>query len=403
MPFAQLGLEPELLRAIKREGYETPTPIQEKAIPAINAGKDLFGCAQTGTGKTAAFAWPILQRLKAARTKRLRALVLTPTRELAVQVAESFRSYGCFLSLRIGLVYGGVSLSLQEKELHRGVDVLIATPGRLLDHMSRGNVDFKHVEFLVLDEADRMLDMGFIDDVKRILQFVPKKRQTLLFSATMPQPIRQLAQEILRDPVEIQVTRPATPVETVRQTVHAVATWDKAKLLNHLLENQAMSQVLVFTRTRRGAESLTRFLNERGKTSISLHGDKSQAERTKALNAFRAGHYGVLVATDVAARGLDVEGISHVVNYDVPETPENYVHRIGRTARAGESGDAITFVAPEESSYMRAIEHLIGQSIPEEAVEGYSLPPAVARPVKRIGTRVFRPRKLLASSGGRRR
>jgi len=327
---------------------------------------------------------------------------LPPTRDVAVQVAESFRSYGRFLSLRIGLVYGGVSLAPQESDLRRGVDVLVATPGRLMDHMSRGNVDFQHLEFLVLDEADRMLDMGFIDDVKDIIRILPKKRQTLLFSATMPHAIQRLANEILRDPVGIEVTRRATPVETVRQTVHCVAGWDKAKLLNHLLENQVMSQVLVFTRTRRGAETLTRFLNGHGKTAASLHGDKTQNERTKALEAFRAGRFNVLVATDVAARGLDIDGISHVVNYDVPDTPENYVHRIGRTARAGEAGDAITFVAPEESSSLRAIEQLIGQSIPEKTVEGYSLPPPVAQPVKRVGTRVFRPRKLLAC-GGRRR
>ncbi|MBI3801277.1 MAG: DEAD/DEAH box helicase [Deltaproteobacteria bacterium] len=369
--FADLGLRPELLRAVQDAEYDTPTPIQAQAIPVALRGTDLLGCAQTGTGKTAGFLLPILQRLAQGKRGRLRALVLTPTRELAAQIGESARTYGKYLPVRSTVVFGGVGLRPQEERLHQGVDLLIATPGRLLDHLERGNLEFSALEVLVLDEADRMLDMGFLPDVRRILRTLPTERQTLLFSATMPQEIEILAYQTLKTPVVIDVGRRATPVSTVRQVIYPVEPDQKRDLLCHLLKHGNMKHVLVFTRTKVRAERLARHLAQIGRRVEALHGDKSQGARTQALDGFRNGRVEVLVATDIAARGLDVEGISHVVNFDVPNIPEDYIHRIGRTARAEATGDAISLVSSEELDCVRAIEHLIGITIPRRLVVGF--------------------------------
>jgi ATP-dependent RNA helicase RhlE len=389
--FTELGLAPELTRAVREQGYETPTPIQEKAIPGVLAGRDLIGCAQTGTGKTAAFTLPILHRLLAgagapaqagARAHvpagasprgRLRALILTPTRELALQVEESLRTYGRHLRLASAVIHGGVGHQPQEDNLRRGIDVLVATPGRLLDHMSRGTVDYRNLEVLVLDEADRMLDMGFIRDVRRIVRALPARRQTLLFSATMPDEIRRLAKEILRDPVNVEVApRRSAPAAGVRQTLLPVDTRRKRDLMSHLLETEARGLTLIFTRTKHGANKLARHLEGRGHAVALLHGNRSQPQRTKALDSFRAGRARVMVATDIAGRGIDVDGIAHVVNYDLPNVPEDYVHRIGRTARAGATGDALSLLSPEDHPHVRGIESLIGHAIERRIVQGFA-------------------------------
>ncbi len=362
---------PELLRAVQDAEYNTPTPIQTQAIPVVLRGADVLGCAQTGTGKTAGFLLPILQRLAQGKRGRLRALVLTPTRELAAQIGESAQTYGKYLPVRSATVFGGVGLRPQEERLRQGVDLLIATPGRLLDHLERGNVNFSALEVLVLDEADRMLDMGFLPDVRRILRALPTERQTLLFSATMPQEIEILAHQTLKAPVTIEVGRRATPVRTVRQVIYPVELDQKRDLLCHLLKHGSMKHVLVFTRTKIRAERLARSLTRIGRRVEALHGDKSQNARTQALNGFRNGRIDVLVATDIAARGLDVEGISHVVNFDMPNIPEDYVHRIGRTARAEATGDAISLVSSEELDFMHDIERLIGITIPRHLVVGF--------------------------------
>ena len=373
MSFTPLGLAPEIERAVRDEGYETPTPIQEGAIPGILAGRDLIGCAQTGTGKTAAFTLPILHRLRTGTRGRLRALILTPTRELALQVREALRVYGRHLRLDSAVVHGGVGLEPQQQRLRRGVDILVATPGRLLDLMQRGNVDFRCLEVLVLDEADRMLDMGFIRDVRRIVAALPSRRQTLLFSATMPDEIRRLAREILRDPVNVEVApRRSAPARGVRQTLLPVASVRKRELMAHLLETEARGLTLVFTRTKHGANKLARHLEGRGHAVAVLHGNRSQAQRTKALDAFRGKRTRVMVATDIAGRGIDVEDISHVVNYDLPNVPEDYVHRIGRTARAGATGDALSLVSPEDHPHVRGIEALIGHAIERRIVQGFA-------------------------------
>jgi len=374
MKFSELGLAPELVRAVQDQCYETPTPIQAQGIPLALEGRDLVGCAQTGTGKTAVFVLPILHRLRTGPVNHLRALVLVPTRELAAQVAESVRTYGRHLRLRSTVVFGGVGLEPQQHKLRQGVDLLVATPGRLLDHMERGNVNFRSLEVFVLDEADRMLDMGFIRDVRKIVRALPAKRQTMLFSATMPEAIQQLAKEILRSPVVVEVSRRSAPAEGIRQVVYPVVVSHKRHLLQHLIAKEKMSQTLVFTRTKHGANKLAEFLDRSGHPVDAIHGNKSQAARTQALESFRRGRVGVLVATDVASRGLDVDGISHVVNFDVPHSPEDYVHRIGRTARAGGVGDALTLMSPEERPLIRAIEKLIGQRIPVREVTGYSVP-----------------------------
>ncbi len=371
MSFDDLGLAPEILRAVRANNYETPTPIQSQAIPAVMAGKDVIGCAQTGTGKTAGFTLPILHRLREGKKPSPRVLVLVPTRELAVQVVESIRTYGRFLPLRAEAVYGGVGVRPQTDALRRGVDILVATPGRLLDHLRQRNVHFKALEVLVIDEADRMLDMGFIPDVRTILKNIPAQRQTLFFSATMPEEIRKLAKDILKDPLLIQITPQGTPAVGVRQMVYPVASDQKRDLLLHLIEKEKMSQVLVFTRTKHRANRLAEHLERKGKRVAAIHGNKSQGARTKALAEFRSGTVQILVATNIAARGLDVKGISHVVNYEIPEAPEDYVHRIGRTARAEATGDAISFVSPDERGSLRDIERLIGSKIPQGTAVGF--------------------------------
>jgi ATP-dependent RNA helicase RhlE len=373
MPFSQLGLAPEIMRAVRDEGYETPTPIQLGAIPGIIAGRDLIGCAQTGTGKTAAFTLPLLHRLQAGPRGKLRALILTPTRELALQVAESLRAYGRHLRLASAVIHGGVGYGNQEQALRRGVDILVATPGRLLDHMQRGNVNFKSLEVLILDEADRMLDMGFIRDVRRILTALPVRRQTLLFSATMPDEIRRLSKEILRDPVNVEVApRRSAPAQGVQQTLLPVASSRKRELLAHLMEKEVKGQTLVFTRTKHGANKLARDLESRGHRVALMHGNRSQSQRVQALDSFKRKRVRVMVATDIAGRGIDVEGIDHVVNFDLPNVPEDYVHRIGRTARAGATGEAISLMCPEDRPHVRAIESLIGRAIDRRVVEGFA-------------------------------
>ena len=372
MKFAELGLRPELLRAVARAGYQTATPIQERAIPAALDGQDLIACAQTGTGKTAAFLLPILQRLAAGRpAKPPRALVVTPTRELAAQIAEAARQYGRHLRLRATAIFGGVGMEPQERRLRAGLDLLIATPGRLLDHLGRGHARLDCVETLVLDEADRMLDMGFLPDIRRILEALPATRQNLFFSATMPQEIETLIRRTASNPAVIEVTPRATPVGAIRQVVHPVAMTSKKDLLSTLLDREDMGQTLVFTRTKARANQLVRRLEKSRRQVAAIHGNKSQGARTRALAGFRDGRIDTLIATDIAARGIDVEGISHVINFDLPHVPEDYVHRIGRTARAGASGHALSLAAPEERLQLIAIERLVGASIPRETVPGF--------------------------------
>ena len=374
MTFEELKLQDSLLSAVKAEGYSTPTPIQAQAIPHVLIGKDVLACAQTGTGKTAAFALPILQRLGTplAQNRPVRCLVLTPTRELATQIGESFATYGRNTALRHTVVFGGVSQAAQVSALRRGVDVLVATPGRLLDLMKQRLVAFQGLEILVLDEADRMLDMGFIHDVKRIIAAIPKKRQTLFFSATMPPEIQDLSRNILVDPVRIEVTPVATTAETVDQRIYFVEKSQKKSLLVHLLADAALKLTLVFTRTKSGANRITRQLQEAGIGADVIHGNKSQNARERALESFKDGEIRVLVATDIAARGIDVEGITHVINFDLPNIPESYVHRIGRTGRAGAAGIAISFCDSEERAYLRDIERTIRRSVP--VVEGHPFP-----------------------------
>ncbi len=365
--FADLGLSTPLLRSLAAEGYAAPTPIQAKAIPHVLAGRDLFGCAQTGTGKTAAFALPLIERMLAAPRPRAargcRALVLAPTRELASQIHESFRSYGRHAGITSVVVYGGVGQRPQADALHRGTDVLVATPGRLLDLVGQRLADLRGVEFLVLDEADRMLDMGFIHDVRRIVGLVPRDRQTLFFSATLPDEVRRLADTMLRDPLEVKTAPQATPAETVAQSVFHVPKAGKRMALVSLLRNETMDRVIVFTRTKHGADKLQRDLAKAGIDAAAIHGNKSQNQRERALAAFKAPRPPVLIATDIAARGIDVDGVSHVVNYELPHEPETYVHRIGRTGRAGQTGEAVSFCDPEERLRLRAIEKLLRKTI----------------------------------------
>ena len=368
-PFEAFGLRPELLRAVAEKHYTTPTPVQEKAIPFVLEGKDLIGCAQTGTGKTAAFALPILHRLLGTPRngngrRPIRVLVLTPTRELASQIAESFGAYGRHTGLTHAIVFGGVSQHPQAQALQRGIDILVATPGRLLDLMSQGLVNLRTVETFVLDEADRMLDMGFIHDIRRIIDQLPGKRQTLFFSATMPGEIRGLADTILRDPVRVAVTPVATPAEAVAHQVHYVEKPEKIALLKHLLTGPSVRNALVFTRTKHGADGVTRQLVRHKVMAEAIHGNKSQNAREKALDRFKRGQTRVLVATDIAARGLDIVDLSHVINFDLPNEPESYVHRIGRTGRAGASGIALSFCSFEERPFLAGIERLIRKHLP---------------------------------------
>jgi ATP-dependent RNA helicase RhlE len=364
--FAELNLLPELQRAVAEAGYLEPTPIQRQAIGWVLAGRDIIGCAQTGTGKTAAFALPLLQRLDASAEDdpKIRALVLAPTRELAAQIGESFATYGKHLDdLYHTVIFGGVSEGAQIRELRRGVDLLVATPGRLLDLMGRKLIDLREVEIFVLDEADHMLDMGFLPDVKRVIQALPPRRQNLLFSATMPPEIRALAATLLRDPVQVGTAVVSKPIAKIDERLYFVARPNKPKLLLSLLREGAISRALVFSRTKHGADRVVQFL-ERGQVrAAAIHGNKSQNARTRALDGFKQGNVRVLVATDIAARGIDVEGVTHVINYDLPNVPETYVHRIGRTARAGAAGIAVSFCDHEERPYLRDIERLIGHDI----------------------------------------
>ncbi len=368
--FEELGLAQEVLQAVRDAGYERPTPIQARAIPLVLKGRDVIGLAQTGTGKTAAFTLPIIHRILGG-PRRLRVLVLAPTRELTAQVKGSFASYAAHTDLTVVDVYGGVKLGPQEQALRRGVDVVVATPGRLIDHMERGNVAFDDLEVLVLDEADRMLDMGFAPQINRIVAQIPPYRQTLLFSATMPPEVEALARKYLRKPIVVQVGRRTEAASTVAHAVYPVPRERKSALLVELLKRGDMDSVLVFTRTKHGADRVVRALTREGIAAVALHADKTQAQRTEALEQFKSGRIRVLVATDIAQRGLDIAGITHVINYDVPAQPEDYVHRIGRTGRAAASGDAFTFMAPDEIATVRLIERVLGQPIPRVSVPGY--------------------------------
>ena len=384
MTFNELNLIVPILQALETEGYKNPTPIQEQAIPILLQKKDLLGCAQTGTGKTAAFAIPILQILHqehAERThKNIKVLILTPTRELAIQIGESFAAYGRNLRLRHTVIFGGVPQGAQVQTLHRGVDILIATPGRLLDLMNQGYINIKDISIFVLDEADRMLDMGFIHDVKRVVAKLPVHRQTLFFSATMPPEIQKLSNTILRNPEKVEVTPAATTAETVTQSVYFVDKKDKRQLLNYVLRDPEMKMVLVFTRTKHGADKVVKDLQKVDIKAEAIHGNKSQNARQRALSNFKEGKIRVLVATDIAARGIDVDLLSHVINYEIPEVPETYVHRIGRTGRAGASGTAMSFCDDEEMQDWRNILKLTAQKIP--VIEGHPYPMATTGQVQ---------------------
>ncbi len=375
--FDHLGLESVLLKAVYAMGYEAPTPIQREAIPAILKGRDVIGTAQTGSGKTAAFVLPILQRLMKQPSGKTRALILSPTRELAAQTEAAFRQLGKGTRIRGQSVYGGVGMAPQEHALRSGVDVVIATPGRLLDHMNRRNVDFRGLQVLVLDEADRMLDMGFLPDVRRIISALPRERQTLLFSATMEQEIESLSRSIMKDPARIAVSPPHRPPPKIRHEVYPVPQHLKTALLAELLGREDMLSVLVFVRTKRRADRVARQLGASGFPVARIHGDRSQSQRDSALEGFRSGRHQILVATDVAARGLDVEGITHVINYDVPMVPTDYIHRVGRTGRVEAEGEAITFVTPEDEGDLRGIEKALGKTIPRVTLPDfdYRAPP----------------------------
>ncbi|HKM18550.1 MAG TPA: DEAD/DEAH box helicase, partial [Aliarcobacter sp.] len=386
MSFSNLGLCTELLRAIKEEGYTTPTPIQTESIPVILSKKDVLAAAQTGTGKTAGFTLPLLELLNKNYSKDkksfVKALILTPTRELATQVAQSVEVYGKYLPFKSAVIFGGVGINPQKAILKKGVDIITATPGRLLDLVSQDCLDLSKVEFLVLDEADRMLDMGFIHDIKKILSILPKQRQNLLFSATFSPEIKKLADGLLKTPVLIEVSKANSTSHKVEQTVHHVDKERKKELLIHLLNKNSWKQVLVFTRTKHGANKLSEALIKDKITSAAIHGNKSQGARTKALDDFKAGTVRVLVATDIAARGIDIDQLPHVINFELPNVPEDYVHRIGRTGRAGNSGDAISLVCIDEHDYLFGIEKLIKQKINKIAIEGFKVNPNIkAEPI----------------------
>ncbi|WP_119291422.1 DEAD/DEAH box helicase [Azohydromonas sediminis] len=382
MKFTDLGLAEPILRAVREQGYDTPTPIQAQAIPAVLAGGDLLAGAQTGTGKTAGFTLPLLQRLSStppARDARgriaIRALILTPTRELAAQVEESVRSYGKYLKLSSMVMFGGVGMQPQIDRLRQGVDILVATPGRLLDHQQQGTLDLSHVQILVLDEADRMLDMGFIHDIRKVLALLPPQRQNLLFSATFSDEIKALADRLLNRPALIEVARRNATADTIAQKVIPVGRDKKKELLAHLIRSGDWHQVLVFTRMKHGANRLAEYLNDHGISAMAIHGNKSQGARTKALAEFKAGTLQVLVATDIAARGIDIDQLPHVVNFELPNVPEDYVHRIGRTGRAGAPGQALSLVCLDEEIFLADIEKLIKRAIPRETVPGFEPPP----------------------------
>jgi ATP-dependent RNA helicase RhlE len=387
MLFKDLGLSAELLRAVEKQGYEEATPIQEQAIPLILEGKDVLAGAQTGTGKTAGFTLPVLQQLqktqKEGQKRHPRVLVLTPTRELAAQVHESVRDYGRYLPFRSAVIFGGVSINPQKQKLVKGVDIVVATPGRLLDHVGQRSIDLTKVEILILDEADRMLDMGFIRDIRKILDIIPKQRQTLLFSATFSKEIKSLAAEFLQQPSEIQVTPQNIAAELVSQVVYPVDKKRKRELLSHKIGEDNWQQVLVFTRTKHVANKLAEQLGKDGITAAAIHGNKSQGARTKALADFKAGRVRVLVATDIAARGIDIDKLPHVVNFELPNVAEDYVHRIGRTARAGHEGHAISLVCVDELTLLRDIEKLLGSDIEKVNLPGYDVNPLIkAEPIQ---------------------
>lgn len=386
MLFNQLGLTAELLRAVDEQGYKKTTPIQQQAIPLILEGRDVLAGAQTGTGKTAGFTLPLLQRLQqgTANRRRIRALVLTPTRELAAQVGDSVRNYGRYLPFRTAVIYGGVSINTQIVKLRKGVDIAVATPGRLLDHLHQRTIDLSAVELLVLDEADRMLDMGFIRDIRKIMKILPGQRQNLLFSATFPPNIRCLASELLDAPTEIRLAANGKPADGINQLVYLVDRQRKRELLSHKIGSENWRQVLVFTRTKHGANRLAMQLESDGLRCAAIHGNKSQSARLRALDEFKSGKVRVLVATDVAARGLDIERLPHVVNYEMPHVPEDYVHRIGRTARAGHEGHAVSLVCVDEHKLLDGVEKLLQTTIPKEVIAGYAPDPRIkAEPISR--------------------
>jgi ATP-dependent RNA helicase RhlE len=402
--FNELGLSAELLRAVEKQGYQTATPIQQQAIPLILEGRDVLAGAQTGTGKTASFTLPMLQRLQqgTVNRRRIRALVLTPTRELAAQVAESVRCYGTFLPFRAAVIYGGVSINTQIARLRKGVDVVVATPGRLLDHMQQGTIDLSAIECLVLDEADRMLDMGFIRDIRKIIKVLPKQRQNLLFSATFSDDIRRLAADLLNSPEEINVATNGKPAEGIDQVVYHVDRQRKRELLSHTIGANNWRQVLVFTRTKHGANRLATQLESDGLKSAAIHGNKSQGARVRALQEFKSGKVRVLVATDVAARGLDIERLPHVVNFELPHVPEDYVHRIGRTARAGHKGSAVSLVCVDEHKLLTDIEKLLRMNISKQTLPGFEPDPRIkAEPITRgRGQRPSGQKKSWRNAGG---
>ncbi|HIG66093.1 MAG TPA: DEAD/DEAH box helicase [Methyloprofundus sp.] len=403
MSFAALNLSPEILKAITDKGYETPSPIQAEAIPAVLEGRDVMAAAQTGTGKTAGFTLPILQLLSTGEhvnANQVRTLILTPTRELAAQIEESITSYGKYLPLRSTVVFGGVKINPQMMRLRQGVDILVATPGRLLDLYNQKAVRFTQLEILVLDEADRMLDMGFIHDIRKILATLPKKRQNLLFSATFSDEIRQLAKTIVHNPVEISVSPRNTTAETVEQRIYPVDKKKKSALLTQLIKDHQWQQVLVFTRTKRGANQLTRYLETEGIQAAAIHGNKSQGARTKALAEFKGGSIRILVATDIAARGLDIDQLPQVVNFDLPNVPEDYIHRIGRTGRAGATGKAVSLVSADEFQQLSDIERLIKSLLTREILDGFE--PVHSLPESRLDRRPIKPKKPKKPNSGHR-
>ncbi|MFT3934026.1 MAG: DEAD/DEAH box helicase [Chitinophagaceae bacterium] len=393
MLFNELSLIDTVLQALSKEGYTNPTPIQEKAIPVVLAGNDLLGCAQTGTGKTAAFTIPVLQRMylqKQASKQtqhRIAALILTPTRELAIQIGESIEAYGRFLPIKHQVIFGGVSQFNQVQNIRKGIDILVATPGRLLDLMQQGHVSLRDIQYFILDEADRMLDMGFVHDVKRIIAKLPAKRQTLFFSATMPPEIQQLANVLLHQPIKVEVTPPASTAELIDQAVYFVDKQHKPSLLVHLLKDESIETALVFTQMKHAADKIARMLNGAGITSAAIHGNKSQNARQAALANFKSKQIRVLVATDIAARGIDIDELAHVINYELPNVPETYVHRIGRTGRAGASGRAISFCDHSERAYLNDIEKLIRKKVPVATAAGFTpvVLPKPAQPVQQHG------------------
>jgi ATP-dependent RNA helicase RhlE len=406
MLFSDLGLSTELVSAVHEAGYTEPTPIQVEAIPPIIAGRDTFAAAQTGTGKTAAFTLPVLARLQAKPSdkKQIRVLVITPTRELAAQIQESVETYGKNVPFRSCAIFGGVKINPQIKRLRERIDIVIATPGRLLDLVNQRALDLSAVEICVLDEADRMLDMGFVHDIRRILKLLPKERQNLMFSATYSNEIEIMANSLMQNPVRIAVARKNTAAETVTQRVYSVDKSRKRELLSYLIGSQNWKQVLVFTRTKHGANRLTEQLELDGLSAVAIHGNKSQGARTRALREFKEGKVRILVATDIAARGLDIDKLPHVVNYDLPQVPEDYVHRIGRTGRAENKGMAVSFVSIDEVSQLRAIERMLKQVLEKDSIPGFEPNPAIkAEPTKPTGCRVSVPSKRNNAASNRRR